>query len=296
MTRWLLVRNAEAGTDDAETVDTLRGLLEPHGGAEVRETSDADELADVLREAASSDAVVVVCGGDGSISLAVAQGRRLGLLDQLTFGLVPFGTGNDLAGFLELPGEADAAAEQLLAATPRPMDLLLDDEGDVVVNAVHVGVGVAAAERADDLKPSLGALAYPLGALLAGVGDDGLEVSVEVDGERVEAPERVLMVAVMNGSTVGGGTAIAPEAVIDDGLADVVVVHAVARPARAAYAAALLRGTHLERDDVVHARGAEVVIRGTDLAHNRDGEVEEAAAGATQRRYVVEAGAWSLLR
>jgi diacylglycerol kinase family enzyme len=87
---------------------------------------------------------------------------------------------------------------------------------------------------------------------------------------------------------------VAPGARIDDGLLDVVVVHAVGPAERVAFAAALLRGTHVDRDDVVVGRGAAVLIRGAALAHNRDGELE-GAHGST-RRYTVEPGAWQLLR
>jgi hypothetical protein len=71
-------------------------------------------------------------------------------------------------------------------------------------------------------------------------------------------------------------------------------VHAVGPAERVAFAAALLRGTHVDRDDVVVGRGASVALRGAALAHNRDGELEE--AHGSRRRYTVEPGAWQLLR
>ena len=115
-----------------------------------------------------------------------------------------------------------------------------------------------------------------------------------LDGERIDLGRPALMVAVANGRTIGGGTPVAPEAVVDDGLLDVVVVHAVGPGERVAYAGALLRGTHVDREDVVVAQGREVCINGPSLAHNRDGELEEAAGDA--RTYRVEPGAWRLLR
>lgn len=289
---WLLLRNEAAGSDDAELVEAIAGGLAPHGPAEVVVTADADELDEALRAAAGRS--VVVCGGDGSIQLAVERAHGLGLLDELTFAIVPLGTGNDLAGHLGLEQlAAQQVVERLLSSRPAPLDLLVTDDDRVVVNAVHIGIGVDAAERATDLKESFGALAYPLGALTAGVAAEGLEVEVQLDGERIDRGRPALMVVVANGSTIGGGTPATPDAQPDDGLLDVVVVHAVAPAARMAFAGALVRGKHLDRDDVVTGRGREVTITGSALAHNRDGELEPVGDGT--RTYRVEAEAWRLL-
>lgn len=289
---WLLLRNEAAGSDDAELVDAIADGLSEHAPAEVVVTADAGEVDDAL--GAAADRRVVVCGGDGSIQLAVERAHELGLLAELTFAIVPLGTGNDLAGHLGIEQlAAREAVEQLRSGRPVPLDLVVTDDGRVVVNAVHVGIGVDAAERATDLKESFGALAYPLGALVAGVAAEGLEAEVRLDGERIDLGRPALMAIVANGSTIGGGTPAAPAARTDDGLLDTVVVHAVDPTARMAFAAALLRGTHLERDDVVAGRGRETTITGTSLAHNRDGELE--AVGDGTRTYRLEPGAWRLL-
>lgn len=291
MSGWLLLRNESAGTDDVEVVTAVAGRLAQHGPTEVVATDDADAVDEALR--AADGRAVVVCGGDGSVQLSVERARALSLLDELRFGVLPLGTGNDLAGALSLPTEPEQVVAALTTADPRPMDLLVTEQDRVVVNAVHVGVGVAAAERATDLKESVGALAYPLGAVTAGVSAQGLDVEVVLDGERVDLRQPALMVIVANGRTIGGGTVVAPTAVPDDGALDVIVSHAVDPAQRVAFATAMVRGNHLDRDDVVFATGTEVTISGSGLAHNRDGELEE-ASGAT-RSYRVEPGAWRLL-
>lgn len=289
---WLLLRNQAAGSDDAELVEAIADGLASSGPAEVAVTEGPDEV-DVALEAADG-LTVVVCGGDGSVQLAVERAHALGLLGDLTFAIVPLGTGNDLAGHLGLEQlEAAEAVEHLRSCEPTSMDLLVTDDDRVVVNAVHVGVGVDAAERAADLKDAFGVLAYPLGALVAGVAAEGLEVEVILDGERVDLGRPALMVVVGNGSTIGGGTPASPQAQPDDGLLDVVVVHAVDPSDRMAFAGALLRGTHLDREDVVSAQGREVTITGSSLAHNRDGELEP--MGERTRTYRVEPGAWRVL-
>jgi diacylglycerol kinase family enzyme len=78
----------------------------------------------------------------------------------------------------------------------------------------------------------------------------------------------------------------------DDGLLDVVVVAAAGPAAKAAFAAALVAGTHLERGDVHHLRGTSVQVDGEPVRHNADGELDDEVTG---RGYRVLPAAWSLL-
>ncbi|WP_114594156.1 diacylglycerol/lipid kinase family protein [Euzebya pacifica] len=284
---YLLVRNTAAGTDDQAFVDAVCHAL---GTAEVVATDGPGDVDDALR--AADGRMVVACGGDGSLHLLVERARALGLADRVELGLVPLGTGNDFAGHLGIPTDPDGAAAVLRDGPTRAMDVLIGDDDQVVVNAVHVGIGVEAARRADDLKASLGALAYPLGAMVAGVAAEGLQVEVRVDGERIDLGDPALMVIVGNGPTIGGGTPAVPSARPDDGVLDVVVSHAVGPAARTAFGMALARGTHVDRDDVVTARGGRVEILGPRLAHNADGDLAEATD--TPRSYRIEPASYRL--
>jgi len=213
------------------------------------------------------------------VHLAAGVVAEHDLLDDVVLGVLPSGTGDDLAGTLGLPNDVAAAADALRAGDERRLDLLDAGADGWVVNAVHVGVGVAAAERATPLKPALGDAAYPLGALLEGVAATSLDVEVAVDGEPLELGGPALLVLVANGRTIGGGHALAPDADPSDGLLDVVVVLADGPGARAAFGAAVLAGTHLERDDVLHVRGTRVELAtpGSTLRCNTDGELVDAA-------------------
>ena len=95
--------------------------------------------------------------------------------------------------------------------------------------------------------------------------------------------EPVLMVAVCNGRTIGGGTPLAPDAAVDDGLLDVLVVTATGPAARAGFAAALRTGEHLDRPDVVHRRATHVAIAGDPVGVNLDGELVDDVAVAELR-------------
>jgi diacylglycerol kinase (ATP) len=237
---------------------------------------------------------LVIAGGDGSLHLAVTRLRARGELATTRIALVPLGTGNDLARALDIPLDAAEAAQLVRSGSPRPLDLLVDDVGGIVVNAVHVGLGAEAAEHAGSLKPRLGPVAYPIGAVRAGLRSTGWRLRVEVDGRVIgDWHRRTLMVGIGNGRGIGGGTALLPHAQPDDGLLDVMVSHATGPFARIRYGAALAAGNHLQDRDVRYARGRTVTVSGELAGVNADGETGEAVR---RRTWTVEPGTWSLIR
>jgi diacylglycerol kinase family enzyme len=290
MRRYQVIANAHAGSVEREALDAAVGVLSAAGPTEVHVASDPAALDGVLT--GLDGRVPVVAGGDGSLHMVVNRLRRLGRLDQVTVGLLPLGTGNDFARAARIPLDPRAAAIALTTARPHRFDLLQDDTGRVVVNAAHAGLGAEAAAAAAGHKPRLGPLAYPLGALLAGLREEGWALRVSVDGTPYATGERLLMVGVANGPMIGGGTPLCPIARADDGRLDVVVVAAVGSVARMAFAAALRAGTHLDRDDVHHLRGTRVQVNGEPVRHNADGELD---AEVADRGYLVLPGAWSML-
>lgn len=279
----LVITNSDAGTADQEALDAALAVLRRHAEVEVAATGSPDELDDVL--AGASERTVVVAGGDGSIHAVVAALHRRGALSGTTVGLVPLGTGNDFARTLGLPLDAEAAAEVIAAGTQRTIDLVVDDQDDITVNSVHLGAGAEAGakgarwkERLGSVgvgKVNLGRLGYPIGAVQTALNPPTLRVRVEVDGEVVtDLDEKVLMVAVGNGASVGGGTELTPDADPGDGLVDVLVATPVGTLSRLGYALRLPFGRHGEHADVRIVRGRTVRVSGTLFDCNSDGEID----------------------
>ncbi len=306
MTGWpdghLLLASAPAGSAGEEAVAAARKVLAAAGPVELVTTTTEQELDAALDRL--DGRTLVIAGGDGSLHLVVSRLYARGALDaggalaSTRLGLVPLGTGNDLARTLDLPLDPADAAHLVLSAGSRPLDLLLDDAGGLVVNAVHVGVGAEAAAAAGRLKPRLGPLAYPIGAVAAGLRTTGWWLRVEVDGRIVaDSHRRTLMVGIGNGRGIGGGTQLLPHAEPDDGRLDVVTSRACGPFARVRYGAALQAGRHLADPGSRSVRGSRVTVTVREGAEpvdvNADGELGDCIR---RRTWTVAPGAWSLLR
>jgi len=286
----LAVTNAAAGGTDDDRVAAAVDVLRASADVRVESCDGPDGLDRLLDD--RGDRVLVLLGGDGSVHAAVQVLRRRGELGDVVLGLVPLGTGNDLARTLGIPLDPAEAAHAVLVSRPRPLDLVVDDAGGSVVNVVHLGIGAEAAARAAALKGGLGATAYAVGGLAAGVSVRGWDVEVRVDDQPLPLDGPALMVAVANGRTIGGGAELAPAARPDDGLLDVVVATSTGPLARLGFGLALRGGEHVARDDVVTARGRRVSVTGDPFPLNADGEVH---GPVPTRAWHVEPRAWRIL-
>ncbi|WP_148612050.1 diacylglycerol/lipid kinase family protein [Nocardioides rubriscoriae] len=278
----LVITNSSAGTSDEENLERALAVLRPHTSVEVEATSEPGELDGVLHRAGSR--TIVVAGGDGSMHAVISALHKRNDLGKNVIGLLPLGTGNDFARGLGLPLDVEDAAQVLLEGTPRAMDLIVDEVGEVVVNNVHVGAGAAASRRAHRWKERLGSvgvgslnlgkLGYPIGAAITAWNPPVIRLRVELDGEVVtDLDTQVLQVAVGNGSSVGGGTDLVPDAEADDGRLDLMVSRATGPVSRLVYASRLALGSHPEHADVDYLRGQSVTVTGEEFWISADGEI-----------------------
>ena len=297
----LVISNRDAGTADEESLDGALAVLRERCSVEVQATGDRSELDSALHRAGNR--TIVVAGGDGSLHAVVAALHRRNDLGKSVLALLPLGTGNDFARANGIPLDVEEAAQVICDGATRPMDLLVDEVGEIVVNSVHVGAGAVASRRADKWKDrlhkvgvgklNLGKLGYPIGALSAWVKPPYIRVRAEVDGEVVvDLDQPILMLAVGNGPHVGGGAELTPYADPGDGLVDVMVSRAVGPVSRFGYGAQLAVGRHPERSDVAYVRGATVTVSGEPFWCSADGEIY---GPERHRSWRVEPGAYSLV-
>lgn len=297
----LVITNSDAGSSDDGPLALALKVLRERTSVEVATTGAPGELDGVLHRAGSRR--IVVAGGDGSFHAVVAALHRRGELPGRVLGLLPAGTGNDFARTLDISLDIEEAARQLVDGRITPMDVLVDEVGEVVVNNVHLGAGAEAGRRAVPWKKRLGAvgvgpvnlgkIGYPVGALLTALDPPTLRVQVTVDDEVVaDVDHEILMVALGNGRSVGGGTELTPEADPTDGLIDVMIASPATLTSRLGYAARLPLGMHPGHGDVTTARGTTVSVRGSEFWCSADGELYGPERHRTWR---VERAAYSMI-
>lgn len=235
--------------------------------------------AEAAAEAAARAGVrtIIVLGGDGTVNAVVNGVARVeGALARTTFGVLPGGTGNDLAGTLGLRTSLEEAAELLRTARPRTIDLgVLDDR--IFTNVSAGGFFAEASEATSaEAKSLAGRLAYLVAGSRALLDHEGFEL--ELHARTPEGPltwrGKVAMFAVCNAPTAGGGNTLAPFARFDDGWLDAFVVEEASPLGLARVLLEISGGTHLEDDRVVGFRTSEMALRfDRPTLVNVDGEV-----------------------
>jgi diacylglycerol kinase family enzyme len=255
-----------AGAGPGAVVAVARLLREAGARVDVTYTAAPHEVPALVDRAVALGDVVVCVGGDGMLaSVAGPLADRGGVL-----GLVPAGRGNDFARVLGLPAHpgdpADAAAlaRTLLDAVPRRVDLLevtVAGGRRLVVGSLYAGVDARAGEVVDRAQWLPRRLQYPYAAVRSLLTYRPGRYAVTVDG--VEHRWSAATVVVANSSCYGSGMRIAPEARLDDGRLDVVVIEAASRLALVRALPLVYDGAHVELPEVTVLTGTEVELRGT---------------------------------
>jgi diacylglycerol kinase family enzyme len=266
-----LVANTKSGAAD-RAADVER-LLRSAGGEphllDFQAVCDAPETVEPQLEGLDR---IVAAGGDGSLGPAASMALRAGL----PLGVVPIGTANSFARWLELPLDVEEAAR--LAARPdaatRPAEVA-EADGRPFVNVAATGLSVLAAHRARPLKRRLGPLAYAVGAARAAVTGRPLHTTVSCDGREVWRGDAWQVLVAATGAF--GGDSSTGGVDPDDHRLDVAIVEAGPRPALLRRAFAMRRGRLVDQREVHHERGARVAldIGDADREFNVDGEVIE---------------------
>ncbi|WP_434581767.1 diacylglycerol/lipid kinase family protein [Carbonactinospora thermoautotrophica] len=289
----LVIANPGAGPDsDGENLRVALDVLRANTDVKLLMVDEHTDLERALGRRGRRR--VVVAGGDGTVHQVVRVLRLRGELGDTLLGLVPVGTGNDLARTLGIPLDPARAARCVLHGTERRLDLLVDDAGGVAVNTVHVGLGAAVARTAAAFKQRLGRHAFPLGAVLGGLLHPGWHLRVEADGQVLnDYDRRVLLVGLANGSSLGGGLGtLSAAAEPDDGLADVIVSRATGPLARIGFGLGMREGSHVGREDVQVTRARVVRVYGQEFPYDADGDL---LGPVRARTWTVEHSVWRVL-
>ncbi|QWT25124.1 diacylglycerol kinase [Subtercola sp. PAMC28395] len=221
------------------------------------------------------DALVVV-GGDGMVSLGV----NLVAETPTPLGIIPSGTGNDAALGLGIPFDLDKAIDALRSALRRPQRVI--DLGRVTrlaegvsdslyfASALSAGFDALVNERANAMRRPRGASRYTIALLLELLRLRARSYDLIVDG----APRSVksVLLAVSNNRSIGGGMLITPDALLDDGALDLLIVAPVSRLKFLRLFPRVFKGTHAGLPIVELSRVTSVRLDAPGIVAYADGE------------------------
>ena len=257
-------------------VSTLRGL--GHDVTSLTEPSYAELVESGRKAVAAKPDALIVVGGDGMMHLGV----NLVAKTKVPLGLVPSGTGNDMARVLGIPfNNTEAAIESLVAALsagPRTIDLGLirhqDDDGTPKQTwfacALSAGFDAIVNDRANHMTYPKGPSRYIIALLIELAKPKPIEYTLTIDG--VVTKTKAALVAIGNGQSLGGGMKITPDALVDDGLLDVLLVQPLSRLSFLRVFPSVFKGEHVSDPRVSIVRAKRVVIDSPGIAGFADGE------------------------
>ncbi len=203
---------------------------------------------------------LLVAGGDGMVNV----GANLAMDAGIPLGIIPSGTGNDIARALNLPIDNVVWATQVAAdhlEIPRTVDIgkANSSDGDFYfLGSLAAGFDALVNARANSFKRIKGPIKYRIALYRELAKFKKLSYKLTVDGE-IHLLDAMLC-TIANVPSYGGGMLITPEAEIDDGELDLFIVHKISRPELIRVFPHVYTGTHVEHPAIEIVRVKSVVL------------------------------------
>lgn len=269
-----ILLNPTAGTalEEAHLREMLASILPE---AELVVPADGNDLEQLAKQSAQDGCkTIVAAGGDGTIN-----GILNGLADHLSsvrLGILPLGTGNDFARTANVPTDCEHALAVLREGTTKRIDLIRVTTAScsrLFLNVSAGGFSTKVSEFATTVKEAWGPLCYARSFVGALPELDDYQTRIVLDdSEEITTPAYSVVVA--NARYVAGGLPIAPEAELDDGLADLLILPVATLRELATLAPATMLGRHLEDERIIFRRARKIMVESHPaMRFNADGEL-----------------------
>ncbi len=270
----LVIWNPNAGSvDQAEEV---RGKLVDHPDMTIYEpTSAADAQSKVQIDCEHGTKLIVAAGGDGTIN-SVINGLANAAGD-VVLGVLPLGTANDWCASLGIPSDINQAWETLERRVVERVDVVEIETEMRSTRFANIATGGNSHRVTEAITPEMkerwGALCYVRGAvdILNDLKD--FEVTISFDGGMPQTYS-VWNLLVANGRTSAGRVEVAPRALLNDGLLDVVIIQAGTMVDLANLSARYLFADYIESDQVVYRQAKQITLKSQPpLMFSLDGDI-----------------------
>lgn len=271
--------HASHGQSGSDFQEKIRPVIEARlGDFAVHITKGPGDATDFLRANPDYERVISV-GGDGTLN-EIVNGLIQGG-SKASVGVIAVGSGNDFARAIDLPRDYEKMVTIAIGQKTREIDLFevrhRDFQGEMAtryaVNVVGAGFDAAITNRMNKSRfNTSGKTAYLLSFLIEFITCRTYSMSFSIDGKPVSSKYYFLTMG--NGNYFGGGMRIAPDAVIDDGVIDVVGVGKMAKLRLLYHFPKIYKGEHLKVRSVYHYTASKLTVASDrDVIIQMDGEV-----------------------
>jgi YegS/Rv2252/BmrU family lipid kinase len=250
----LIVNPSAGGGRAARLLPAVEASLRGQGIAfRVERTHSIEHARELGRSTIAAGEIAAAMGGDGLISAVAGELRHT----DAVLAVLPGGRGNDFARKLGLGSDPVAACELLGEGREQHIDVA-DIDGRAYLGIASSGLDSDAGDIANATRLKLGQLVYVYATLRAVRAWRPARWEVVIDG----APRSFTgySVAVANSGVFGGGMYLAPEARLDDGLLDVVMIHDLPKRTYLAALPKVFTGAHVREPGVEMCQAREVAF------------------------------------
>ncbi|CCQ96950.1 Diacylglycerol kinase catalytic region [[Clostridium] ultunense Esp] len=215
---------------------------------------------------------IVAVGGDGTVNEVA-----LGILEhgEGTLGIIPSGTGNDLARTLNIPFNIEESIGIIIKGINKKVDVGMVN-GDLFLNIASIGFDSVVVKNTEKIKKRLkSGIAYFIGVIITLVGFKDINTKLEIDNILID--KDIFLVAVGNGKYYGGGLKVLPMALIEDGYFHICIVNKMSKLKLLLLLPTIIKGKHIKfKKHVEIFKAKKVRIFTKDRTYlNIDGEVKD---------------------
>ena len=267
---WALVINPVSGHGKGTTIGTyVAGFLNQHKKGFTIVTGKSsiamgDHLRTFLEKNPDCEGIIAV-GGDGLMHIVL----QIAVPYQIPFTIIPAGTGNDFVRTLGWSSESlDAQLSTVITTKPSSIDLGLVD-GEWFGAILSTGFDSIVNEKANTMRWPKGPMKYNAAIAMELPRFKPRHYEITLDDRTIST--QAMLIAVANGRSYGGGMLVCPNAEIDDGVFDVMVLHPISKLEFLKVFPQVFAGTHVTHPAVEIVRSKSVSIESTAVAY-ADGE------------------------